>query len=501
MQGCACKQYKVNEQPLGAIHAAQVLKQRRAMRNDFAPFLRMAFATVDPGAVYKHNWHIDLLSEYLTACYKRQLTKLIINIPPRFLKSLTTTVAFPAWVLGLNPKEQILTGSYSGSLSTKHSVDCRAIIRRPWYQHCFPELKIVDDQDTKTEFVTTERGYRVATSVKGTATGKGGNILILDDPIDPFKVHSKIEREATNDWLDSVWSSRKNDPNTSVEILIMQRVHQDDPTGHFLENSSGWEHLVIPQVAPHKTVIDFGKVHVVREEGELIHPARFDQAKVDEAKRRLGTYGFAGQHQQVPAPLEGGIINPLWFKRYKTPPALEEKIEGTDKLQPAGMLRLSLDTAFKPDQLNDPSVIEVWFESKAKHYLLDVWRDKVGYPMLKKVVKDISQKWAKHINEVLIEDKASGQSLIQDLREDPTYPWPIIAMNPGQQSKVVRMDTEAPQIEAGNVYLPEVAGWLFDFETEVANFPVGTHDDQVDAMSQYLKRIREAHGLALVRWG
>ena len=158
------------------------------------------------------------------------INKLIINIPPRFLKSLAATIAFPAWVLGQDPSEQILAGSYSGSLSTQHSINCRLLIRSAWYKATFPQVEISEDQDTKTEFVTTKRGYRVATSVGGTATGKGGNILILDDPIDPEKAHSKIERESTNSWIDSVWSTRKNDPESSVEILIMQRVHANDPT-------------------------------------------------------------------------------------------------------------------------------------------------------------------------------------------------------------------------------------------------------------------------------
>lgn len=154
------------------------------MRTSLSAFIKKTFETVDPGHTYKHNWHIDCMSEYLEACVKRQLKRLIINVPPRFLKSICTSVALPAWVIGNDPSEQVMAASYSASLAIKHSVDCRLVMKSPWYQNTFPGVQFVDDMDMKSEFVTTKRGHRVAVGVGGSATGKGGNILLIDDPVD-----------------------------------------------------------------------------------------------------------------------------------------------------------------------------------------------------------------------------------------------------------------------------------------------------------------------------
>lgn len=175
---------------------------------------------------------------------------------------------------------------------------------------------------------------------------------------------------------------------------------------------------------------------------------------------------------------EQGLIKLPWFQRYKTPPDREV----------ISMLRLSFDTAFKPGQINDPSVCEVWAQTKTGHYLLDVWRDRVVYPDLRHISKALCDKWNPH--EVLIEDAASGQALIEDLRRDG--PYPIIPMSPKGFDKIIRASRVAPAIEAGTVYLPESAPWLYDFEQEIENFPLPEfHDDQVDALSQYLSRVRE----------
>jgi predicted phage terminase large subunit-like protein len=435
---------------------------------------------IDPGARFLTNWHIDLIAEYLEAAYAREIRKLAINIPPRSLKSNLVSVAFPAWVLGQDPREQFLCASYSGKLSIKHSVDCRAILESAWYQTLFPGTQIADDQNEKSKYSTTQRGYRVATSTGGTATGDGGNFLILDDPLNPKQAMSETERASTNEFVDQTWSSRKNDPSTAVEILVMQRLHQEDPTGHLVGKDPGWELLKIPQEAEGRTVYSYPitKREKIREDGELLHPERWGPEEVADMKTRLGSYGYAAQQQQNPAPKGGGVVKLDWFRRYSEPPARPNWRS----------LRISIDTAFKPGQLNDPSVAGIWATTDAGHFLLDVWRDRVGYPDLKRTVKNLLEKWRP--NETLVEDKASGQSLIQDLRSETN--WPIIPMEPtGEGDKLVRMSNESPAIEAGLVWLPETAPWLHDFELEVSLFPNAANDDQVDQLSQFLRRVRE----------
>jgi predicted phage terminase large subunit-like protein len=458
--------------------AAKTLLQRRIQREQLSDFFLRAFAVVNPGVAYKHNWHVDLICEYLEATKEGEIQKLIINIPPRSLKSNIVTVAFPAWGLGLDPSERFLCQSYSSKLSIKHSVDTRLIIESSWYKQLFPETIIAADQNEKTKFQTTARGHRIATSIGGTATGEGGNYLITDDPINPKQAMSDADRISANEWMDQVWSSRKDDPDSAVEIMVMQRLHVDDPTGHLLAEDKSWTHLVIPQEAESRTTIIFpmsGR-EFVRERGDLIQPDRVSESVVAEFKVRLGSYGWSAQHQQRPAPAGGGIVRVSWFQRYKTPPAKET----------APKIRISLDTGAKDKEVNDPSVAGIWFSNMAGHYLVDIWKDRVVYPDLKRTVIGLLEKWRP--NECLIEDKGSGQQLIQDLLLETNFA--IIPMEPKGIDKVTRMANESPVIEAGQVWLPEQAEWLFDYEQEMMNFPNVTHDDQVDMTSQFLKRAR-----------
>lgn len=460
--------------------AAAALLERRKLRVHLSPFIQKTFETVDPGATFLPNWHIDLISEYLEACYYREIPKLVINMPPRFIKSIAVSVALSAWVLGRDPSEQILCASYSGKLSMKHSVDTRLVLESPWYRATFPGVLIARDQNEKSKFQTTKRGHRIATSVGGTTTGEGGNFLILDDPMNPMEALSEAERKTANEWFDQTWSSRKNNPKTAVEIIVMQRLHIDDTSGHALKQG-GWEHLVIPQEAGSKTTITFprsGRV-VVRKKGDLIHPERFDSNSNKEAKARLGSYGYAGQQQQTPVPVEGGRIRLSWFPRYGVVP-----VEFDETM-------FSLDTAQKPKNINDPSVIEVFGRVGAKWYLVAVWKDRVRYPELKKTAISWLDHWKP--DAVLIEDKSTGSSLIQELN-DCKEGYPIIPIEP-EADKITRMDTQTPSIEAGVIMLPDPekikTSWLFDLESNLQTFPSPKEFDEIDAMSQFIKYIRK----------
>lgn len=459
---------------------AKTILQRRAQREHMIDFFVEAFNTVDPGAVLKMNWHIEYICEYLEACWEREIRKLILNIPPRFMKSNLSTVAFPAWGLGKDASEKFMCASYSGKLSIKHSVDTRLIIESDWYKLLFPKTKIAKDQNAKDKFQTTERGHRIATSVGGSATGDGGNFLIQDDPINPKMAMSEAERNTANEWIDQTWSTRKNDPKTAVELIVMQRLHVKDPTGKMLTEDDGWTQVTIPQEAETAQIITFprtGKI-ITRKKGGLLHEDRVGVEEVASFKKRLGSYGYSSQQQQRPSPKGGGIIKLDWFQRYDVAPSMKSHYK----------MRLSLDTANKDKEINDPSVCGAWITTDAGHYLIDVWKDRVVYPVLKRKVKNLLEKWRP--TECIIEDKASGQQLIQDLRVETTFN--IIPIDPtGQGDKLVRLSNESPAIEAGNVWLPNKAPWLFDYETEMENFPNSEHFDQADMTSQFLRRVRE----------
>jgi predicted phage terminase large subunit-like protein len=451
------------------------------LRTRLAAFTQKTFRTVDPGANYLHNWHIDLIAEYLEACTRREIKRLIINIPPRYLKSISVSDAWPAWLLGKNPSERIIAASYSDRLSLKHSVDCRLVIQSDWYRRLFPGVILTGDQNEKTKFVTTARGQRFATSVGGTATGDGGNFLIVDDPHNPTQALSAVQRETALTWFDQTFSNRLDDKANGVIVVVMQRLHANDLSGHLLAKG-GWEHLNIPGVAETRTVIDFGRVKVIREEGDVLHPARENREAIDRQKIEMGSYAFAGQYQQRPAPADGGIFKADWFKRYTAPQDAYEQIVQ------------SWDTAIKSGQLNDPSCCTTWGIRKDGYDLLQVKVLRLEYPDLKKLV--VKQAEAFGANAVLIEDKASGQQLLQDLGRETKLP--LIGIMP-TADKTTRASGVSALVEAGKVSLPMHAAWLTDYEMEMLTFPNAPHDDQTDSTSQFLSWARGKENAPQIR--
>lgn len=443
-----------------------------ASRAKLSVFTQRAFHTVDPGANYLHNWHIDCISEYLEACARRDIKRLIINVPPRYMKSISCTVAFPAWLLGRNPSERILTASYSQQLSTKHSLDTRRVLQAKWYQDVFPDVELAKDENQKTRFETTHKGHRIATSVGGSSTGEGGDFLIVDDPHNPMQAASDVQRLTALDWFDQTFSSRLNNKKEGVIIVVMQRLHDEDLTGHLLKKG-GWQHLCLPAIAEKKEIIQIGNFYKEREVGDFLHADREGKTELDRTKIELGSYAFAGQYQQTPVPSDGGLFKKQWFQLYTQPPT-------------EGRIVQSWDTAVKASQLNDFSVCTTWQEGKDGYYLLDVLQRRMEYPELKKQVVLHHAKWNADV--VLVEDKASGQSLLQDLRQSTKIA--TIAINP-TVDKITRAVAISAMVEAGKVFLPAEALWLDDFLSEFLSFPLSAHDDQVDSTTQFLNWVKK----------
>lgn len=447
------------------------------MRDHLAPFVRQVVATVDPGADYKHNWHIDLICEYLEACTWGEIKRLIINIPPRHLKTLIVSVAWPAWLIGRNPSEQLLCATYSAPLSLRDSVNCRLVIQSDWYKKLFPEVEIVSDMNMKSEFVTTDRGHRIATSVGATSVGRGGKYLIADDLMNPKQALSDVERESANDWTDQSFLTRFNDEIDGCFVSVQQRLHVNDTSGHLLDKG-GCEHLRIPLEAEKKEIWDFGSVKHTRKKGEIIHPERMGKKEVAQKKVDLGSYGFAGQYQQRPAPMGGGMIELSWFNRYRAIPADETIIRTIQ----------SWDTAAKEKDINDPWSGGTWLETEKGYYLVDVINRKMQYPEGKRTIISWADKWKP--DTILIEDKSTGEALIPDLKDDPDTKLPVIAIMPCSD-KVVRMSTASPTIEAGYCYLPDRAAWLSDYEQEISTFPNSAEKGRADQTSQLLNWIKK----------
>lgn len=451
------------------------------LRKDLPSFIRKAFHTVNPGTAYCHNWHIDLIAEHLLACEKGYTKRLIINIPPRHLKSLIVNVAWPAWLLGQNPSRRIISTSYSQALATKHSLDTRLIINSPWYQNIFLRTLIVADQNEKDKFITTKRGFRLATSTGGTLTGEGGNFLILDDPHNPVNINSKTIRDGALNWYEQVFSSRLDDKNSGVIVLIMQRLHTEDLTGHLLSKNSKWEHLNIPALAE-RTM--FFPSPLKRSCGFLfpekfpLHPDKENINTLKQTESEMGSFAFSAQYLQNPLPLNDGLIKPEWLKYYNTQPHQFSSITQ------------SWDTAIKAGENNDYTVCTTWGEADNCYYLLDMFRNKLEYPALKRNIISLAEKWQP--NSVLIEDKASGGSLIQELRLETKLP--VIAINP-KLDKFSRLLAVSSLIESGRVQLPQKAAYLTELEAELFGFPNSPHDDIVDSITQFLNWTKAKNAL------
>lgn len=442
------------------------------LRNDLAAFIHRCFRTVVPGQPYFDNWHIEAVAHQLDLCRRRQIRRLIITLPPRNLKSICASVAFPAFALGHDAALRIVCASYAQDLTVKHARDFRAVMQSAWYQRVFPRTRIDPRKNTEAELETTARGYRLGTSVGGTLTGRGGNLIIIDDPMKPAEAMSETRRAAVSQWYDATLSSRLDNKTEDAIVIVMQRLHVDDLVGHVLEKGEAWTHLDLPAIAevPQEIAIGEGRVHC-RAAGALLHPEREPMAVLDELKAAMGSQTFSAQYQQAPVPPGGALIKWSWFKAYARAP---ERRTGDRVVQ-------SWDTASKISADNDYSVCTTWLIRGKDYYLLDVLRKRLEFPELRRQI--LTHAEAHRATAVLIEDAGSGTHLIQDFqREGKLRP---IGVRP-EGDKIVRMEAQTAVIEAGHVALPEAAPWLGDFQTEIMAFPYGRHDDQVDSVSQFL---------------
>jgi predicted phage terminase large subunit-like protein len=442
------------------------------LRNDFRAFIHKVFTTLCPGQDYERSWHIEAIAYQLERVRRGEITRLIINMPPRSLKSISASVAFPAFLLGRDPSRRIICVSYSAELAKKHSNDFRAVLEAPWYRSVFPSAQIGPYKNSETEIELTARGFRLATSVGGTLTGRGGDIIVIDDPLKPDDAISEIRRTAANQWFTNTLLSRLDDKRAGAIVIVMQRVHMDDLTGFVTSQSDEWEILNLPAIAEADEDIPISAPEVHRRRvGEALSPAREPIAVLENLKLQLGSDVFSAQYQQMPVPPGGAMIKRDWIKRYVELPLQRER----------SLILQSWDTASKGGPENDFSVCTTWFISHDRRwYLIDVWRKRVDYPELKAAVRTLASLHA--AKRVLVEDAGAGTSLVQDLLGEVDG---ILAVKP-DRDKITRLSVVSSKFQSGLVFFPERAPWLADFEVELFAFPGSRHDDQCDSVSQAL---------------
>lgn len=456
---------------LGLLRTA--IARERAERS-LSEFIRQAWPVIEPGTRYIENWHIDLISEYLQAVNLQQIHRLIINIPPRHMKSILATVSYPAWTWLKAPEKRFIKVSYSDSLSRKHNILSRDIIRSIWYQGNWGgRFRLKDDVNRQNEFRNDRQGMMMSTSIGGVLTGEGGDVIIIDDPQNPLMANSETERQNSVNFFKNTLQTRLNDPKTGAIIIIMQRLHENDLTGYVLSEELGYTHLCLPAEAEERTVIAYpisGR-EVVREPGNLLNPARFDREVLEGLKKSMGSVQYAGQFQQTPAPAEGVIFKREWMNRQFTGKSLPY----------LGMIIQSWDMAFTKSEGSAKVAGFTMARAGSNIYILDLENDKMTFTESVAAVRRLSGKWPKARAKV-IENKANGPAIVDLLRRE--IPG-MVEFNP-KGGKEERAISVTPYFEAGNIFFPDPkeAPWVNDLIRDLLIFPKGTYKDTVDALVQ-----------------
>lgn len=447
--------------------------ERELCSRDIIYFLRQAWGILDPGQPYQHGWHMEAMAEHLRAVADGEIKRLLINVPPGTSKSTMTGIIFPSWLWGPYgwPESRFIGASHEAGLAGRDSRRTRLVVESEWFQTLWP-TKLTGDANAKTYFENEKRGFRQAAAV-ASMTGKRADILLWDDPHSPEKAYSKAYREESHRVFSETLPTRLTNPKKSAIIVVMQRLHEEDISGYILANDLGYEHLCLPMEfdPQRKCTTSIGWSDPRKEDGELLFPERFPREVVDRDKKALGTFATAGQFQQRPTPIGGGIIKTDWFRFIERTPVCQSRT-------------IFADTAQKTSTSNDWSVFQCWGKTaEGQAVLLDMIRGKWEAPEL---LVNARAFWAKHkllmptatLREMRVEDAVSGTGLIQTLRREG---MPINGIK-RNKDKLTRAMDAAPFIESGNVLILRDCPHLSDMLSEATAFPYGAHDDTLDPM-------------------
>ncbi|MGX7953631.1 phage terminase large subunit [Tsuneonella sp. HG249] len=443
-------------------------------RLDFLSFIGKCIDTIDPGAGYRENWHILVLALKLELVRTGKCKRLMINLPPRSLKTHIISVAYSAWVLGHDPMKKIICVTYSNDVAKTQAQLFRQIVDSSWFKQTFPECRV--RRPTKLmDWHTTKGGHRLATSIQGSILSRGADLIIIDDPNKAQEIYSKLMRDKVKDTYDKTIYTRLNKPRESAIICVMQRLHPDDLAGHMLDEEP-WDMVVMPAVATEREVWDLGNGRTkVRKPGELLQPFHVGHEELEFKRRNMGLMAFEAQYQQHPVPAEGGVVKRRWLKFYDAPPnGIEFKL-------------VSWDCASTLSEDADWSVGTVWGAAVGEFYLLDHERERLEVPDLRRLIEGLHGRHQADVT--IIEDEGIGRAIVQDLRRTSSVCRPLL-IKP-QYEKLARMEARAVMFETGKVLVPRSAEWLGTYLEELLSFPNSRKDDQVDSTSQALDYLQQ----------
>jgi len=439
------------------------------------------------------GWHLDAIADHLEAVHRGQIKKLIINIPPRSLKSTLASVCFPAWEWLQDPTRQFLTSSFRLQLAQRDALHSRRLMQRKEYQRLVskdvdgnPVWRFTTDQNVKTYYENDQGGHRICTSYDAGATGEGGDRVMCDDPHNVKHVDSDQIRQEQIDWWNETMSTRLNDKNRGARIVICQRTHELDLCADLL-NQGGWDHLMLPTLFesdhPHLSKTSLHFVDPRTEDGEMLCPDHLDEDGIAEEMLSLGTYGFAAQHQQRPRPASGGFFSeehfPIWTE--ETLPIFDRVLQSWDLTGGgakghAAQVREEID----PSSRAHGGVFGI---RGADVYLLDEDHGRRSIVESIASIKAVSTRWPEATKK-LIEAKAIGPAVVAILHSEVPG---LIEVLP-QGSKIERARACQPLVEAGNVWVPDkhAKPWVKAWLDEVCGFPLARRNDRVDTLTQVL---------------
>lgn len=438
-------------------------------------FLQLAWPILEPGRKFVPGWHIDAICDHLEAVSSGDITRLLINVPPGCMKSLTTEVFWPAWEWGPRGMASMryVSSSYSEALTIRDNRKMRSLIKHPWYQRNWGNrFQILPDQDSKTKFENDKTGFKIATSVGGLGTGERGDRVIIDDPHNVKDGESEAVRNSTILWFTEVMPTRINDPEKSAIIVIMQRVHEEDISGYIIAKELGYECLMLPmeyESERHcKTSIGFSDPRT--EENELLWPNRMNRQVVERDKKILGQYAAAGQFQQRPSPRGGGMFKKDWFEIVDAVPAVSRKTARGWDLAATESEDAAYSAGVKISEIN------------GIYYIEDSNRFRGTPEKVETAVKNTASQDGKRVRISIPQDPGqAGKS------QKKYYATLLVGydvrFSPESGDKETRAMGLAAQAEAGNVKV--VRGpWNGAFFDELCTFPAGKFKDQVDAASR-----------------
>jgi predicted phage terminase large subunit-like protein len=442
-----------------------------AVRSDLAVFVRQSFATIFPGKEYMANWHHAAILHCLRLSIEGKMPRLILNMPPRMLKSFLATVALPAFVLGLDPTAKFICISYSDELAKTHTRDFRRIIESDWYRLIFPHVQAI--KMTENEFATDMGGTRYATSIGATLTGRGGDFIVIDDPLKPEEARSDKMRESVNEWFRSTLLSRLDDKQRSVLIVIMQRLHTNDLAG-FIEAGGGFHKLALSAIAITDEYISINDDETYfRRAGEALHEEREGVDLLHKIHDQVGPYNFASQYQQRPEAPEGALFKRHWFKVIDRLPARREE----------GAFHVSIDTALSMADTADYSAISIVYGDRTGYYVLFAERGRWDFDELRQKALTYVHRFGEDVI-FLVEAAGTGISLISYLRRTGVTCFHYVP----RDGKLVRAAFALPTVYSGRVHIVAEEGcntdWVEPYLAEFAVFPSGPYDDQVDSLVQ-----------------